>query len=157
TFTFPMQVIAHVIGIPMRDYAEFHRWAIDLISIGDNPMKAFAAAESIVEYLKPILEERRQAPNGDLLSTLVHAEVDGDRLTEDEVLGFLRLLLPAGAETTYRLIGSLLFALLSNRDQLEELRAEPNKIELAIDETLRWESPVQYVSREPVEAVTLSG
>ena len=157
TFTFPMQVIAHIIGIPMRDYAEFHRWAIDLISVGDDPPRAFAAAQSIVDYLGPILEERRQAPAGDLLSTLVHAEVDGDRLSEEEVLGFLRLLLPAGAETTYRLIGSLMFALLTHREQMEEVLADRSKIDLALEETLRWEAPVQYTSREPVESTEIAG
>jgi cytochrome P450 len=157
TFTFPMRVIAHIIGIPMRDYAEFHRWALDLISVGDDPPRGFAAAQSIVDYLAPILEQRRAEPTGDLLSTLVHAEVDGDRLTEEEVLGFLRLLLPAGAETTYRLIGSILFALLSHREQREEVLADRSKLELVLEETLRWESPVQYVSREPTETVMLSG
>ena len=157
TFTFPMRIIAHVIGVPMRDYVEFHHWANDLISMGDNPMKAFAAAQSIVDYLRPILEQRRAEPTGDLLSTLVHAEVEGNRLTEEEVLGFLRLLLPAGAETTYRLIGSTMFALLSHPDALERVRADPSRVDAAIEETLRWEAPVQYVSREPAEAATLSG
>jgi cytochrome P450 len=156
-FTFPMRIIAHVIGVPMRDYVEFHHWANDLISMGDNPMKAFAAAQQIVDYLRPILEQRRTEPTGDLLSTLVHAEVDGNRLTEEEVLGFLRLLLPAGAETTYRLIGSTMFALLSHPDALERVRADPNRIDEAIEETLRWESPVQYVAREPTDAAILSG
>jgi cytochrome P450 len=156
TFTFPMRVIAHVIGVPMRDYAEFHHWANDLISMGDDPAKAFAAAQSIVDYLRPILEQRRREPTGDLLSTLVHVEVEGNRLSEEEVLSFLRLLLPAGAETTYRLIGSTLFALLSHPEQLEEVRADPTRIPAAIEETLRWEAPVQYVSREPNETVTLS-
>jgi cytochrome P450 len=157
TFTFPMRIIAHIIGVPMRDYVEFHHWANDLISMGDNPMKAFEAAQSIVDYLRPILEQRRAEPTGDLLSTLVHAEVDGNRLTEEEVLGFLRLLLPAGAETTYRLIGSTMFALLSHPEQLERVRADLGRIDAAIEETLRWEAPVQYVSREPNETVTLSG
>lgn len=156
TFTFPMRIIAHIIGVPMRDYVEFHHWANDLISMGDNPMKAFAAAQSIVDYLRPILEQRRVEPVGDLLSTLVHAEVEGNRLTEEEVLGFLRLLLPAGAETTFRLIGSTMFALLSHPRELERVRADLSHVDAAIEETLRWEAPVQYVSREPNEAVTLS-
>jgi cytochrome P450 len=66
-------------------------------------------------------------------------------------------LLPAGAETTYRLIGSTMFALLSHPDALERVRADPSRIDAAIEETLRWEAPVQYVSREPTDAVTLSG
>jgi cytochrome P450 len=118
TFTFPLRVICGVIGIPVDDYAAFHRWAIDLISVGDDPPRGFAAAERIVEYLRPILADRRREPRSDLLSKLAHAEVEGQRLGDEEVLSFLRLLLPAGAETTYRLIGSMLYALLTHPDAL---------------------------------------
>jgi cytochrome P450 len=157
TFTFPMQVMAHIIGIPMEDYGQFHRWAIDLISVGEDPPRGFTAAQAIVDYLRPVLAARRAAPTADLLSRLVHAEVDGNRLTEEEVLSFLRLLLPAGAETTYRLIGSVLFALLTHPEALEAVRADPGALDRAIDETLRWESPVQYVSRETTAPATLAG
>jgi cytochrome P450 len=157
TFTFPMRVMAHIIGVPIEDYEEFHRWALDLISVGDDPPRGFAAAQAIVDHLRPILERRRVEPRPDLLSRLVHAEVDGQRLTEEEVLSFLRLLLPAGAETTYRLIGSVLFALLTHRDQLEEVRGDRTTLDLAIEETLRWEAPVQYVSRETTASAVLSG
>src|SRR5262249_39262136 len=114
-------------------------------------------AQLIVDYLRPILEERRREPQGDLVSTLVHAEVEGERLTEEEVLGFLRLLLPAGAETTYRLTGSVIHALLSHPEVLDEVRANPAALDLAIEETLRWESPVQYVSREATRDVEIGG
>ena len=157
TFTFPMQVMAHIIGVPIEDYEEFHRWALDLISVGDDPPRGFAAAQAIVDHLRPILERRRAEPRPDLLSRLVHAEVDGQRLTEEEVLSFLRLLLPAGAETTYRLIGSVLFALLTHPGQLEEVRADRTTFDLAIEETLRWETPVQYVARETTAPTVLSG
>ena len=157
TFTFPMQVMAHIIGVPIEDYEEFHRWALDLISVGDDPPRGFAAAQAIVDHLRPILERRRAEPRPDLLSRLVHAEVDGQRLTEEEVLSFLRLLLPAGAETTYRLIGSVLFALLTHRDQLEEVRADRTTFDLVIEETLRCETPVQYVARETTAPTVLSG
>jgi cytochrome P450 len=157
TFTFPMQVMAHIIGVPIEDYEEFHRWALDLISVGDDPPRGFAAAQAIVDHLRPILERRRAEPRPDLLSRLVHAEVDGQRLTEEEVLSFLRLLLPAGAETTYRLIGSVLFALVTHPGQLEEVRADRTTFDLAIEETLRWETPVQYVARETTAPTVLSG
>jgi cytochrome P450 len=157
TFTFPMRVMAHIIGVPIKDFAEFHHWALDLISVGDDPPRAFAAAAAIVDYLRPVLELRRREPTGDLLSRLVHAEVDGNRLTEEEVLSFLRLLLPAGAETTYRLLGSTLFALLTNPELLEAAHGERSRLDAAIEETLRWESPVQYVSRETTAPAVLSG
>ena len=88
---------------------------------------------------------------------LVQAEVDGERLTEEEVLSFLRLLLPAGAETTYRLTGSVLHALLTHPEQRAEAEADPARLDDAIEETLRWESPVQIVSREVTRDVELHG
>ena len=157
TFTFPMRVIAHIIGIPIDDFATFHHWAADLLRIGDDPEKGFAASAWIVDYLRPILEQRRAAPDAGLLSALLHTEIDAQRLTDEEVLSFLRLLLPAGAETTYRLLGSTLFALLTHTDQLEEVQADRSKLDLAIEETLRWEAPIQYVSRETTSAATVAG
>jgi len=157
TFTFPMQVMATIIGIPVADYHAFHRMAIDLISVGDDPARGFQAASDLVTYLTPLMEQRQAEPQADLLSKLVHAEVDGSRLTAEEVLGFLRLLLPAGAETTYRLTGTCLFALLSNPEVYEEVRADRAAIEPLMQETLRWESPVQFVSREPTADVEISG
>jgi cytochrome P450 len=157
TFTFPMRVMATIIGVPVADYHAFHRMALDLISVGDDPPRGFAAAQSLLEYLQPILEQRKAEPTDDLLSKVVHAEVDGSRLTDEIVLGFLRLLLPAGAETTYRLTGSCLYALLRFPEVYEEVCADRGKIDRLIDETLRWESPVQYVSRETTAAASLSG
>jgi cytochrome P450 len=157
TFTFPMQVMATIIGIPVADYHAFHRMALDLISIGDDPARGFQANNNLVAYLTPLLEKRRADPANDLLSKLMHAEVDGTRLTAEEVLSFLRLLLPAGAETTYRLTGSCLYALLSHPEVYEAVRADRGAVEALIQETLRWESPVQFVSREPTEDVEIGG
>lgn len=157
TFTFPMQVMATIIGIPVADYHAFHRMALDLISIGDDPARGFQANNDLVAYLTPLLEKRRADPANDLLSKLMHAEVDGTRLTAEEVLSFLRLLLPAGAETTYRLTGSCLYALLAHPEVYEAVRADRGAVEALIQETLRWESPVQFVSREPTEDVEIGG
>lgn len=157
TFTFPMEVMANIIGVPVDDYHAFHRMALDLISVGDDPARGFQAAQDLVAYLTPLMEARRAEPRGDLLSKLVHAEVEGSRLTDEEVLGFLRLLLPAGAETTYRLTGSCLYALLTHPEVYEAVRADRAAIDRLIQETLRWESPVQFVSREATEDLEISG
>jgi len=158
TFTYPLRVMAHIMGLPIADFEQFHHLALDLLAIAEDPDRGLGAAQKIVDYLRPILEERRREPREDLVSTLVHAEIDGERLTEEEVLGFLRLLLPAGAETTYRLTGSLLFALLAHPEAMAEVRADrAGGIERAIDETLRWESAVQYVSRETTREVEVAG
>jgi cytochrome P450 len=157
TFTFPMEVMANIIGVPVDDYHAFHRMALDLISVGDDPARGFQAAQDLVTYLTPLMAQRKAEPRGDLLSKLVHAEVEGSRLTDEEVLGFLRLLLPAGAETTYRLTGSCLYALLTHPEVYEEVRADRAAVDLLIQETLRWESPVQFVSREATEDVEFAG
>ncbi len=157
TFTFPLRVMAHVMALPIDDFDQFHHWAIDLLSISDDPQRGFDAAQKIVEYLRPILEDRRRNPGSDLISTLIHAEIDGEKLGEEEVVSFLRLLLPAGAETTYRLTGSVLYALLTHADVLAEVRSDPAALDRAIEETLRWEAAVQYVSRETTREVEVAG
>ena len=157
TRTFPLRVIAHIIGVPIDDYETFKRWSLDLIGFADDPPKGFEAAEKLVEFLRPIVAARRAEARSDLLSTLVHAEVDGQRLDDDEIYAFLKLLLPAGSDTTYRLIGNALFALLTHPEQLVEVRADRAQIAALIEETLRWEAPVQYASRETTAPVTLGG
>ncbi|HYD49500.1 MAG TPA: cytochrome P450, partial [Terriglobales bacterium] len=157
TFTYPLRVIARTLGIPIADYASFHHRAIDLISVGDDPPRGLGAAQWLRQYLRPLLDERRAARRDDLLSMLVEARVGDTALTDDEVISFLLLLLPAGAETTYRLLGSTLFALLSHDNALEEVRADRRKLADAIEETLRWESPVQFVSRQTTAPVTIAG
>src|SRR5262249_4715969 len=107
--TFPLRVIAHIIGIPIADFDAFEEWAFAIIGFTDDPPRGFAAAEALVGFLRPIMEQRKAEPRNDLMSVLVHAAVDGERLSDEEVFSFLRLLLPAGAETTYRLIGNTLF------------------------------------------------
>lgn len=157
TFTFPLRVIARVLGLPIKDFEQFHHWALDLLAIAEDPARGLEAAQRIVDYLRPIIEERRRAPKDDLVSTLVQAEVEGERLNDEEVLGFLRLLLPAGAETTYRLTGTLIHALLTHPEALAAVRADRKMLDRAIEETLRWESAVQYVSREVTRDVAVSG
>jgi len=157
TRTFPLRVIAHVIGVPIEDYETFKRWSLDVISFADDPPRGFEAAAKLVDYLRPIVESRRAEPRADLMSTLTHAVVDGQRLTDEEIYSFLRLLLPAGSDTTYRLIGSALFALLNHPEQLDEVRADRSKVALVLDEALRWEAPVQFAAREVTAPTTLGG
>lgn len=157
TIRFPIRIIASMLGIPSHDYGRFARLSIELISIAVNIERGLAASRSLGEYLLDIVAERRRAPQEDLISALATAEIDGRPLPDDEILGFLRLLLPAGAETTYRLLGSLLFALLTNPDQLEALRADRSLMNRAIEEALRWEAPVQFVARETTRDVRIAG
>ena len=157
TRSFPVRVIAHIIGVPIDDFDTFQRWSFDLIGFASDPPKGFAAAQALVEFLRPIVESRKAEPRDDLLSTLVHAEVDGHRLTDEEIYSFLRLLMPAGAETTYRLIGTTLLALLRDPEQLEQVRSDRSELDWALEEALRWDTPVQFVSRETTAPTAIRG
>jgi cytochrome P450 len=147
TFPFPIQVIAGMLGLPERDLPEFHRLAVELISIAVNIEKGLIASQKLRDYFATVLAERRRNPKDDLISVLSQAELDGQRLEDEDVFAFCRLLLPAGAETTYRSSSNLLFGLLSNPDQLEALRADRGLMRQAIDEGLRWEAPLTGIAR----------
>lgn len=157
TFHYPIQVIAKILGVPVEDYRTFARLSIELISIAVDFDRGMKASQDLKEYLAGIVAARRVEPKDDLISMLVQADIDGEPLPDEEIYGFLRLLLPAGAETTQRLLGTLLLALLENRDQLEAVRADRKLLTAAIEEALRWEAPVQFTSRENLRDVVLSG
>ena len=157
TFRYPVRIIARLLGLPSEDYDRFARLSIELISIATNIDAGLAASKKLREYFQGVLEKKRADPGDDLISALARAEIDGQRLPDEEIYGFLRLLLPAGVETTYRLLGNLLLGALQNPEQLDEMRADRSLIARAIEEALRWEAPVQTVSREPVRDTMLAG
>jgi cytochrome P450 len=156
-FQLPIRIIARILGIPSDDYGRFARLSIDMISIAVDPVRGIAASQELGRYFGELIAERRAEPQADLISELVHAEIEGVALPHEEVLGFLRLLLPAGAETTFRLLGNLLFGLLSDPGQLEAVLADRSQIAPAIEEALRWEAPVQFVARTTAAPVSLGG
>ena len=121
TFNFPVQVIARILGLPREDYPRFQRWALELTSVAANWDRGMAASAALRDYFAEVMAERRASPGDDLISDLVRAEVEGEHLSDEEIYSFLRLLLPAGVETTYRATGSLLFALLNDRAQFDAL------------------------------------
>ncbi len=139
TFPYPTQIIAGLLGLPREDFPQFQRWSISLLSFTSTP-SAVAASKALEDYFTPILADRRDDPRDDLISGLARAEIDGEKLSDEEIFSFLRLLLPAGVETTYRSLGNLLFALLSNPDQLDAVRADRSLLPQAIEEAVRWEA-----------------
>lgn len=157
TFVYPLRVFCEILGLPSEEVTTFHNWAIDLSHVAKDPGRGFAAAQKTKEYLTPLVEEKRAHPANDLISELAAAEVEGATLTDEEIVSFLRLLVIAGAETTYHLMGSALFALLRDPALLESVRADRDRIALLLDETLRWESPVQMITREAAEDTVLRG
>ncbi|MBB84794.1 MAG: cytochrome P450 [Deltaproteobacteria bacterium] len=157
TFPFPVYVIAGMLGLPDEDLPWFHRKAVDLISVAIDPMRGIRGSQQLGEYLTPIIEERRKNPGNDLISVLATGELDGQALDNDHVLGFLRLLLPAGAETTARSSASLIFGLLSDRAQWEALADDRGLMIQAIEEGLRWEVPLTGIGRLCVEDTEVEG
>ncbi len=153
----PAIVIAELLGVPAKDHAKFHRWSNRLVSVssGRDMLRALPAALSFVRYLRKLIDRRRAGPQDDLVTALVQAEEAGDRLTEDELLAMAFLLLVAGHETTVNLIASGTFALLEFPEQMEELRRDPLLVKPAIEELLRYTSPVEMATeryaREDVE------
>ena len=157
TFPYPTQVIAGMLGLPRADYQRFQRWSIAILSVFTKRAAAIAASEQVKEYLARILDDRRREPRDDLISDLAQAELDGERLSDEEIFSFLRLLLPAGVETTYRSTGNLLFSLLSRPDQLEAVRADRSLIPQAIEETVRYEAPLLNITRIATRDTVLGG
>jgi cytochrome P450 len=157
TFPFPVQVIARILGLPRSDYPRFQRWSLELISVGTDWDRGIAASQMLRDYFKEIVDQRRGAPADDLISDLAHAEIDGHTLSDEEIFAFLRLLLPAGVETTYRSSGNLLFGLLTHPDQLEAVRADRDLLSQAIEEGLRWEPPLHGIARVATCDVELGG
>ena len=157
TAKYPVQVICGIVGIPKTEALQFQKWAVEINTGPIDPDAGFAAKHAMTEYLRPFVESRRQTPVGDFLSDLVHAEVDGETLPEERLWGFLRLLLPAGAETTYRVFGNALFALLNNPEILRRVQADPTLIPAVVEETLRWETSVTMVSRRATVDTEIAG
>lgn len=156
-FPFPIEVIAGMLGLPADDLPRFHRWAVELISIAVDIPGGLAASEKLRDYFASILAERRREPREDVISLLAGAELDGQRLTDEEIFAFLRLLLPAGAETTYRSSSNLLYGLLRHPGQLEALRRDRSLMRQAIEEGLRWEPPLTGIARLAMRDAEICG
>jgi cytochrome P450 len=157
TYRYPVQVIAVILGLPKDDYEQFHRWASAIISVAGRPMEGMQAATELRAYLERVLEDRRANPRDDLITELATVELDGERLDDEEIFSFLQLLLPAGAETTYRATGNLLFGLLSNPAQLDALRADRSLLVAAVEEAIRWEPPLLITSRVALRDTEVAG
>jgi cytochrome P450 len=144
----PATVIAELLGVPAEDHARFHSWSNRLVSVssGRDMLRALPAALSFVRYLRKLVERRRADPDDDLITALIRAEEAGDKLSEDELLAMAFLLLVAGHETTVNLIASGTLALLEHPEQTERLRRDPSLVKPAVEELLRYTSPVEMAT-----------
>jgi len=156
-FPFPVTVIAALLGLPAADLPQFHRLAVELIGVGVDWDRALCASAAMHDYLAGIVADRRVNPADDMISVLACAEHAGQQLTDEDIYAFVRLLLPAGAETTYRSSSNLLFGLMSNPDQLEAVRADRSLLPQAIEEGIRWEPPLLIIMRTAARATEVCG
>lgn len=152
----PSRMIAELIGVPEELRETFRTWTEAFIDL-PSPRDGMDRFVRIYQLFATLLDERRRAPTDDLMSALLAAEVDGEHLTDDELLGFCFLLLIAGNDTTTSLIGSGVHLLATHPDQRAELVADPTLIPAAIEEMARLESPAQALPRTAMRDVTLHG
>ena len=159
----PVIVIAEMLGVPPEDRDRFRVWSARRArllepTIGPREREAGKAASRAFDaYFRPIIEERRAAPRDDIVSALAQAQDEGERLSERETLNMLRLLLSAGTETTANLIGNGMLALLRHPEQLQRLRDDPTLIPAAVEELLRFDSPVQADFRRVLADCEVNG
>ncbi len=153
TSHFPVRIIARILGLPDEDFGRFHRWANDLFCVASDPDRGLKASADLREYFAGIVAERRSRPRDDVVSDLVAAEIDGERLEDEAIYSFLRILLTGGADTTYRASGSTLFLLLTHPEQLEAVRKDRSLVAAAIEESLRVEPPAVGIFRTATREV----
>jgi cytochrome P450 len=163
----PMRVIAELLGVPAADWPRYKRWSDVILTIANTFSRDEEAARTIQDYRAVTAEMRAWLPDligqgrapraDDLLTRLAEAEVDGGRLTPEELLGFVQLLLVGGQETTANLINNAVLCLLEHPDQLGRLRAAPGLLPSAIEEVLRYRSPLQWMPRATRHDVALHG
>lgn len=144
----PATIIAEMLGVPVEDRHRFHRWSNAMMTISSNwrMLKAVLNVSAFMRYIRRIIKKRRADPQDDLVSALAQAEEAGDKLSEDELVAMVILLLVAGHETTVNLIGNGMFALLQHSDQMEKLQYDPELIKSAVEELLRFTSPVDMAT-----------
>lgn len=157
----PTTIITEMLGIPAEDRRRFNRWSNTLMQVSASKwgmLRAIPDVWSLIHYLRTFVKQRQREPQDDLTSELVNAEVDGERLNEDELISMVGLLLVAGHETTVNLIGNGVLALLEHSEEMELLRNDPALIEPAVEELLRYDSPVEIATeRFTREDVTIAG
>lgn len=163
----PLMVIAEMLGAPTEDQPQFRRWSDVILTLsytvsgGEEAERAYrefaAVTAEMKDYLDVLIDERRAAPREDLLTRLIEAEVDGARLSNDDILGFFQLLLVAGHETTTNLLSNAVLCFMESPAELARLRAAPDLLPSAIEEVLRYRSPVSAMWRTTKREVELRG
>jgi cytochrome P450 len=159
TIPLPVAVISQLMGIPVERADDFKRWSDALTGTSEaaNMEQRMPDIMAMAAYFHSLIPARREQPGDDLVSKVVNAEVDGERMSDEDITGFCMLLLIAGNETTTNLLSNLLNHAASNPQVWQELRNDRSKIAAALEETLRFDAPVQFVFRTATEDVQLHG
>src|SRR5258705_8812020 len=157
TFEFPTRVTAALLGLPQEDLELFRRLSLELISITEDIEAGLTASVELGTYFHEQIDQRSSNMTEGIIGDLVTAEIDGEKLTDEAIISFLRLLLPAGLETTYRSSSNLLYLLLTHPDQLDALQHDRDLIPAAIEEALRYETPLVMVPRNTTRDVEIHG
>ena len=159
-FPLPITVISEMLGVPAEDHDKFRQWSSDLIASGVLSSETPSMAPALLQlgnYIRTLIVDHRKNPREDVISQLIDAEQNGDRLNELELVSTILLLLVAGHETTVNLIGNGMLVLMQNPDQLDKLKADPTLIKPAVEEILRYVNPVQLVNRYAAEDLEIGG
>ncbi len=156
-FEYPLAVFVGVLGIPKDEIDKVHNWGIDLCLVASDPERGLIASAALQDYLTPIVQAKRLNPADDMISRLVMAEVDGHKLSDLEVVSFLRLLTLAGAETTNHLLGTAFYAMLQDEKLFTRVRNNRSLIPALLHEAMRWESPVSTAVREAIVDTEIAG
>ena len=162
-FPLPVTVIAEMLGVPAQDIDKFRDWSNDIAlsvepTLDDEQTRRMEESFlELLDYFEDIIEQRQREPREDMITALLNVEAEGDRLSRDDLLATLTLLLVAGNETTRNFIGNGMLALLKHPDQLQRLRDNPHMLDSALNELLRYDSPVQMDQRMVYEDVEIDG
>ncbi len=163
-YPLPVMVIAEILGVPPQEHGRFKKWSDEIAATLGGPFtppevleQARKSVNELTDYFRGVIAQRRKEPKEDLLSGLIAAEEQGQVLSEDEMLATAMLLLVAGNETTTNLIGNGMLALMRNPDQLQRLREDPSLIQVAVEELLRYDGPVQGTGRVANEDLEIDG
>jgi len=158
TKLYPIKIILRLLGLPIESEDDVARWAIGMMDIQNNHAAAVQCSKDFVAFVDPILQRRRVEPETDLLSELATVEIEGERLSDEEIMNFLLLLFPAGADTTFLGLGSTLFGLLTHPDQLDFVRSSlDTECRWAAEEAIRWVPPVSLQPRRNPKDVVWRG
>jgi cytochrome P450 len=157
-FPLPMTVITEMLGVPLADRSQFRRWSNEVVEAAGLPggwSTISGSMDALKTYMRDLIGQKRGQPTDDLLGELIRTEAQGEKLTEDELIAMVFLLLSAGHETTVNLIGNGVFTLLQHPEQMEQLKQHPALLPTAIEELLRYRGPVpaatQRRAREDLE------